>query len=261
MKKSYALLVACAIPLVLWLAVPHLIDYPTSVYLKLDACKADVNSEPCKNAFSRLGQAGDTFGIASSLFSGLALFAVAVTLYFDFAARRSSRKPLIVCTIDPVNEISFDEPNHTSPRSVRLIANLQVKAANDPALNTSVSATFHAGSFHIDLGTKHVQIPLLNQDFVTLEFPKRTEEIGKLLAETRTKAPMSIKINAICESIEGLRWQTSVTYILRFRNLDDRAKLSTLDEDERSLLEAWQGRAAIALQGEVEPNSWKYKAL
>jgi hypothetical protein len=259
MKKRY-IAAACVIPIVLWLLVPWIILYPAAMYGGLPLCAGD-DAESCKTTVALLGQAGDTYGVVSSLFSGLALFAVAATLYADFAARKSSRKPLVVCTIDPVKEITFDEPSYTLPRSVRLVVSLQVKAANESALNTEVEVKFSCGPFVINLGRRSVQIPLLSGDSTTLEFLGRIPEIDTLVAQVNLGSQMLIDVSAKCESIEGLRWETNVGYRLDFRKNADSAMMRLLIGDEQSLRDAWPADASIALKSQVQANSWKYKSL
>lgn len=259
MKKRY-IAAACIVPIVLWLLVPWIIFYPAWIYGGSGACLGE-EGESCKALIAILGQAGDTYGVVSSLFSGLALFAVAATLYADFSARKSSRKPLVVCTIDPVKEITFDEPSYTQPRSVRLVVSLQTKAANESALNTEVHVKFSCGSFYLDLGQKSVQIPLLNGDSTTLEFSKRIDEVDTLVAQIGLGLPLLIDVSAKCESIEGLRWETAVGYRLDFRKNTDSTMIRTLTGDEQGLRDAWPADASIALKSQVKENSWKYKSL
>lgn len=259
MKKRY-IAAACVVPVVLWLLVPWIILYPAAIYSGSDLCVGK-DTETCKAAIALLGQAGDTYGIISSLFSGLALFAVAATLYADFSARRSSRKPLVVCTIDPVKEITFDEPSYTQPRSVRLVVSLQVKAANESALNTEVEVRFSCGSFSMDLGRNSVQIPLLSGDSTTLEFFGRIAAVDALVTQINLGSQMFVDVSAKCESIEGLRWETAVGYRLDFRKNPDAAMIRTLIGDEQSLRDTWPADASIALKSQVRANSWKYKSL
>ena len=262
MKKRY-LIIACAIPIGIWLIVPFLVQYPKWVIYKLNPdCAKGLADASCAASFAALGQSGDIYGVASSLFSGLALFAVAATLWFDFSARRSSRKPLLVCTIDETKELSFDEPSHKRPRSVRFRAAVKVKAAHDTAMNISANLMFRAGNFNLDLGRLHVQVPLLSGDSEILEYGSllRETEIKMFVDELNQGTKMFLDVSAQCNSIEELRWQTSVTYELSFHNSDIEL-IRKLTHDEAVLIEAWQGGAAVSLDYKIEADSWSHKEV
>jgi hypothetical protein len=261
MKKRYVL-GACVVPIIVWLLVPLLVQYPHWVFSKIFSACVDSNSTECLSAYAKIGQSGDAFGVASSLFSGLALFAVAATLWVEYAARRSSRKPLLVCTIEQAKEISFDEPSHTQPRSVRFQASINVKAANDTAMNIVVKAKVEAGKFDIDLGSKYVQVPLLDGQSNTLEFCERIGEkkIKALVDEIARSTDIKLFVDARCNSLEGVIWETSVSYSLNFTNGDDDLMRKLL-HDETALLLAWQGGAAVSMKYQIEDDSWLHKRV
>lgn len=262
MKKRY-LFLACIVPLAIWLIVPFAIQYPIWVFSSnIPACKAGLADDACIKMVAALGQSGDIYGLASSLFSGLALFAVAATLWADYSARRTSIKPLLVCTIDDAKELLFDDPVHTLPRSVRFAASVVVKAANDTALNTSVSFVLSVGKFSLSLEEQDVQVPLLAGQAANIEFLKRLDatSIQQLIAEVDSGKTMTLHMEASCDSMEGLSWKTHVTYKLRFKN-SDIEMIRKLMHDEAVLIEAWKNGAAVALHYEVVSGSWKHESI
>lgn len=262
MKKRH-LFIACLMPVALWLAVPWAVNYQLArTQTQIPECLADLTSDKCRNVIASLGQTGDTFGIVSSLFSGLALFAVALTLWSDVAARRRSRKPLIVCTINQDREVFLDEPSHSDPKEIRFSAYLDVMAANDTALNAKVEAKLMIGTHHtVQLPSGHLQMPLLAGKPQTLSFLTRLNHsvIRSMAHQFDEKKQVQLMLSATCESLEGQRWQTSVTYLLSTKKESlDRLKL--LDGDEVESKTAWENAAAIALFATVSPGSWKYLA-
>jgi hypothetical protein len=261
-KKRY-LFAACAIPIATWLAVPFLVQYPGWMFSKVfPECQTGLKDEQCVAIHAALGQSGDIFGVASSLFSGLALFAVAATLWVDYAARRTSRKPLVVCTIDETKEVSFFDPAHKRPRSIRFRAAIKVEAANDTAMNTSVDLALRIGKYQLEPGRLHVQVPLLSGQDSVLEFAALIgeAEIKKIIDEFAKGSSMYLDVRGNCNSLEGLNWETAVTYELTFHNSDIEL-IRKLLHDEAVLLDAWQGGAAVRLDYKIEPDSWTHRQV
>jgi hypothetical protein len=206
-----------------------------------------------------LGQSGDIFGIASSLFSGLALFAVATTLWFDLAERRSARKPLLVCTVEQANEVTLDEASISQPRTIRLRASLQVAAENDTALNVSVTSSLSAGALRLPLGSSAIQHPLIIGRSSEVEFVDRINQdnVEKLIRHIEREGFLTLNIDAACDSIEGVSWLTSVSYKLSFRN-DDLDLLKKFTHDAAVASQAWEPEPAIALKYTVLEGSWRH---
>jgi hypothetical protein len=257
LKKKY-LVWACVVPLFFWFTVPFLIRYPIFVFSKtIPACEIDISDPLCAGVIAAFGQSGDIFGIVSSLFSGLALFAVAITLWNDYSVRRTSVKPLLVCTIDENKQLAFDEPHHTVPRSVRFRVSVAVKAANETAMNVMAHAHLEVGDLRLDLDKRYVQTPLLVSQQEVLEFSKRLNEaeIAQLINQVNQGHSLMLNLRARCDSMEELSWITQVTYKLTFRN-SDVEMIRKLQHDEAKLLEAWQGGAAVDLLYEIKPGSW-----
>ena len=93
---------------------------------------------------SALGATGDIFGAMTSLFSGLALFAVAFTLWSDTNARREARKPLMLLSLDDDSVILRNpllEPHLQLTLAVNAnVVNKNGEAAFNIVLNCSISS-------------------------------------------------------------------------------------------------------------------------
>ena len=258
--KKFHLLLICLAAVGLWTAVPYIVEFQADRLKQLNANCASTK-DGCEKFVAMLGQTGDTFGVASSLFSGLALFAVAVTLWTDHAARKKSRKPLVVCTVNKDNEILIDDPSHTRPREVRFSAHIDVEAANDTALNTSVKARLTIGGRgSVELPASIVQVPLLPGKTQTVEFLTRLDHAGikEMIRQFEMGKTLRLELCARCESIEGVEWATHVTYELEIVK-KDLERLRLLDGDEEAAKSAWQNAAAISLKAKVVPDSWRHQ--
>ncbi len=262
--RNLLLVLAIGVPLIIWLLTPgFLVHYPLWIVSGNKNCAEGLSTPECVELITRLGQSGDIFGAATSLFSGLALFAVAATIFADLMARRSAAKPLIVCTIDPTKEIAFDEPNSTKPRVVRLNINLKVEAATETALNTCVSAVLNVEGETIDLEKKYVPVPLLPNRSADIQFLKRLDESGirKIVRCVEGRRHMLLHITTTCNSIENIQWRTTVCYMLKIDGSDGIEKIRQLMGSEEEMKTAWQGGAAVAVQAELQPDSWEYEKV
>jgi hypothetical protein len=257
MKKRYVL-IACIVPLTIWLIVPFLIKYPLWIISSTHEVCKDPLGDNCKNFVAMLGQSGDIYGLASSLFSGLALFAVAASIWADMTARKAAQKPRISCGVDSTDQITFDQPA-LEPCGVRLKGSISLMAVNEVALNVSLDMQFKIDDLTIPLGNQNVEMPLTPGQTSLHRFQIRLapDELQKVVNCNNAKIPMKLILNAKCDSMENIPWNTSVTFDVNVKpenvSMVQKVLAGTAGEAD------WAKDEAIVLSYNVEPRSWNLK--
>jgi hypothetical protein len=216
----------------------------------------------CDQAFSRIGQTGDLFGSVSSVFSGLALLAVAVTIWFDASQRRSSKKPVIICLVNDERRIVFDDISKAKPRAVRASINLDVSVINDVAMNAKVRCWMKFGTYPVFIGVTDISTPMqAGSTPIVVEFIHRLgeDEVPELAAELRKHdRSIVLDVETSCESLEGVVWKTVVSHTLSFRS-SDAEKLVALDgKEDAELDKLWADQATVLVDCSVTPGSWRH---
>jgi hypothetical protein len=214
----------------------------------------------CDSYFTRLGQSGDLFGPISSLFSGLALLAVAATIWIDVSSRRASRKPVVVCQINDEDRIVFDEPSQSEPRAVRLNVALDVTAVNDVALNTTILAKLVSAEWEKSIPSTSLPVPLRDggsPHTVQLAIRLDEQDIQRLVAAHAAGREIKLAVAAKCESLEGVHWTTAVDYVLRFRETDS-DKIKALTGSPENFEKMWANQATVQAEYSVASGSWKH---
>lgn len=223
-------------------------------------CKLQ-ESSGCEKFFSRLGTTGDLFGSVTSLFSGLALFAVAVTLWADSRARREGLKPLVIANIE--EEIGFERATLLELKKIDFIASINVSnQTTDAALNVFVSGKLECENCSFKLPELRLEAPLVQaiNRKVEIRHALSGQELPKLLA-TLTEESKFILLTLITtyESLENISWSTSVIYELRCSKQDDITRLNAFRAgNQTSFDEHWNAKPLVLLESEVQKGSWKH---
>lgn len=248
------LILLLAIAVIFW---PYASIYLWERLVQISGCQNDTpDALGCHDVLSQIGSVGNTFSPLSSIFTGLALAAVALTLYVEGKARKEARKPLIVTEVGENTGISFDEPNFSDPCSVRLTIELSIVAMNDVAMNVSISPALQNGEWERRFDRFTVSKPMgPDSNSVSREFRIRLEEedIVRLSENQNSKLIVQSSFN----SIEGVRWNTEVTYHLSFRSADSR-KLAAIKQEETDDRALWDNGAAATAEHKLVEGSWKH---
>lgn len=225
-------------------------------------CKQNVQGESCKWAHSRLGVAGDIFGSVSALFSGLGLFAVAVTLWLDASARQRAKKPLVVCAFNE-DSLVLDRASIEAPKSMRLNVSAVAHNSGEVALNCEIKSTIAVGEQLFGLPDFAVAEPLATGGRSELKITQliQGQQLELLLAAIRTEQPIFLITDVECESLEGVRWSTIVKHRIRCLQEIGRSRLLALEHSTNNFTDQWAGGAAVNLSMTVQPGSWSYKSV
>ena len=273
MKTKNILITALVAMILAWLFAPFLSLYPQVVYkLFINSCQINPNdteqvakdkSEECSKFLERQGQSGDLFGTTTSLFSGLALFGVAFTLYADLAYRRKERKPLLACSPNEPQSLSFDKPTDADPKSFYLVGKMKVSSICETALNSRINPEISIDDqrfklLEIDVGMpiqagKELQVNLSDM------LPK--EAIDALCKNSREMPNMSLRIICTCTNLDGEVFSSEVAYRISLQFEDNLPKVMSMRHTGQKFDGSWDDRSGLLLKWELQPGSWKFSAL
>lgn len=213
----------------------------------------------CVNSIAELGATGDLFGAINSLFTGLALFAVAVTLWIDSKARRQSLKPLVISVADK-DFFVIDDPKIHPESSLRLhVTPIISNIVNEPALNVSVLVSLEAKKSIHKLSERFYETPLVHGTSLPIEMEELIKGdflVAFLASLTESSGHIKIVLETKYENLEQVRWLTKVSYVLELHNPSDIAKLNAVRGKDATMQNLW-GNSAVALKSAVETGSWK----
>ena len=278
MKGNKLLICALVLTLLGWLGAPFLALYPRWIHSIISTeCKqvegngvgltvlpnggVQVNARNCGDFISELGQSGDVFGAATSLFSGLALFAVAFALYADLSHRRRERKPLVVCNIDGDNFLSFDKPTlDASPKSFYFLGKMSVNSIAETAINATIIPTLIVDEQRFPLQVLDVQIPLEAGKSQTIELSDvlSRKAIDTLCNDPQFLPKIQLEIKTVCSNLDGEKFSSQVVYKVSLRFADNRDRIMSMRHSGLGLDGAWDDRSAILLDCALVPNSWRF---
>lgn len=209
---------------------------------------------------AHFGSLGDMFGAVNALFSGLALGAIALTLWLEARSRREARKPLVLGAIESKSvEISRPYLDSGAPK-VRVA--FPVKLSNqtaDAALNVALKLRILVGSR--PLGEVGLDGPLLRsieqEAVVDFDLAKRTWE--PLLDALTSQRDVEVELSTTYRSLEGINWRTVVSYRLFVRPTDQHyGLLDTLRNGTWGDEGVWQNDASVAVSAEIKQGSWDH---
>ncbi len=278
MKGRKILICALVFTFLGWLSAPFLALYPKWIYSKFSAeCESPVASganlsvvpqggssrQDCEQLMSQLGQGGDVFGSVTSLFSGLALFAVAFSLYADLSYRRKERKPLVACNIDGDNFLSFDKPTiDANPKSFYILGKVSVNSIAETAINASITPTLIIDHKRFPLQVLHIQVPLEANKSQTIELSDvlNRDAIDTLCANQQFLPVTHLEVKTNCSNLDGEKFCSEVTYNVTLRFPDNRNRIMSMRHTGQGLDGAWDDRSAILLNCALVPGSWKFSS-
>lgn len=259
MKRVWVPLAVLVIAIAVWFSTMIWLPAASAkLQATIPACQSDPHSESCVRAMTKYGVTGDLFGAVNALFSGLALFAVAWTLWLDSRSRREAKRPLLVLRLDD-DAVTLDEPNFGNPKTLRLEIDGQLVNMGDAALNVSATARLRLVEAVVQLETYTALLPMAGGAEGSVSFKVRLEsatirELARLLSDGPARPTLHVQVD--CTSLESVCWRSSVTYVLE---ADHPVKLKALlGDDPDEFARAWGGGAAFGLKVRPEAGSWTH---
>ena len=263
MKIGISVAAVLVLALVLWISVPFVAPHLAEFVVKNSGLCPSGNLLQCKDLLSALGATGDIFGVVTSLFSGLALFGVAISLWFDAIAKREARKPLVFADLDG-DSVVLDKPKHGVASSLDITISAKViNGSSDAALNVRVDFRLIADDTVCELRGATVKLPLMSgtevevKSGLSLYGPMLESLVGCL-----TDDENCVKLLVITKysSLENVGWGTSVIYELRCRSTE-RNRLQSFVQRSQDFDELWKNDAAVALDIDVRSGSWLHERM
>lgn len=216
----------------------------------------------CKDTLSALGATGDVFGAVTSLFSGLALFAVAFTLWSETNARRESRKPLVLLSLND-DSVILKSPSLGPKLALTLAVNADVVNKNgEAAFNISLACALSLSNRVLMRHTVALAQPLASEgkEEVTIEIVLEDEVLKTVLgALTDEKQCVEFSFDAHYNSLENVKWSTKAVYELTCKVGDRRKRLNSLRSGTDDFATLWANGAEVALGAQVRAGSWSHK--
>lgn len=242
-------------------AVPtQITPYIAKRYAACEKLDAPSQAE-CSERFSRLGQTGDLFGAATSLFSALGLFAVAFSVWSDSRAARTSKKPLVVCILDE-QAITLAVPDFEH-KSVRMAIEAIVKNLGEPALNIRLHVQATSRGRKIRFKDAHVELPLATagSEKIDLKFVLQHDDfnaVASSIVVAGEKVELEVKITY--SNLEQVFWHTKVVYCLELDAHGKSLMNALLGNDREQFDNHWaDGRAIVSIDTAVKLDSWEHK--
>jgi hypothetical protein len=264
--KILSLILFFVATVALWASTPRWISRVANWVAQVDPikCKGGVSEEQCRQLISTFGATGDIFGAASSLFSALALFAVALTLWIEAKSRRDLKKPLLVPSINE-ETIVIDDPKDDGGFGVRLAMVVGISNQTvDAALDVLVKSHLFDGRDKISLPEIYIDVPVVvgatvsGDCFARISGPEMERMLSAL---TRDDGKVDLTIVVEYRSLEKAKWMTAVTYELSCHQSMDKKRLNAVRGDRTDIDELWAGGAAVSPVVRVKRGSWQHRGL
>lgn len=256
MKKIPTLSVLL-IAIILWCAALIIVPFMTTILVKLNC---EQLNESCQQVISTYGSTGDIFGAITSIFSGLALFAVAFTLWADSNSRRESRRPFVMAEL---NNDSFHlaSPDITGEKSISLRANLNVSnQVDEAAFNIILKSKLRHEGMELDLPATHLAFPLMGKSSGELNLSTSItgHYFNTFLAQLTAGNPIELDTTIVYENIEGVEWTTSAVYNITCAHTIHRNRLNSARGNNEDFAEQWANDPLIPLNPEPKSGTWKH---
>lgn len=207
------------------------------------------------------GPLGDMFGAVNSLFSGLALGAIALTLWFEARSRRDARKPLVVGSI-PSKDVTICRPvisNGKTVVQIRVPVSFSNQSA-DAALNVSSeirTITDRKSCWQVGLDGPLVKDEKQEEEFLV---EMSEEQWGPLLGSLTAQCPVEIELRTEYRSLEGVNWTTEVIYEFSVKTSDQYyGLLDTIRNGTWKEAGVWASEALVPLTARIKRGSWDHR--
>jgi hypothetical protein len=247
-----------------WSSIVFLIPALSALVLKISGKCASEDIVACKDILSAFGATGDLFGAVTSLFSGLALFAVAFTLWADANAKRDARKPFVVTYLTE-DSVVLDDPS--SPEKAALTLSILANVSNktgEAALNVSIDCQVSVSGTRQCAVTAHLKQPLVSggSEEATFKLRLEGEVVQSILSSlTADNSVVEFAVSTYYDSLESISWSTKAVYEVRCKVGERRRRLNALRSGTEDFAELWKNSAAVPLDVEIRGGSWRHERV
>ncbi|UOF12973.1 hypothetical protein IEQ11_14515 [Lysobacter capsici] len=260
--RFFLVLTAVAAVFGIWLGslllIPHIASYLSSGVSDCVAATRDANKCADLSAF---GAVGDMFGAINALFSGLALGAIALTLWVESRSRRESRKPLVLGSLSREGGVEAFRPDvhvEGNPMSIKFSLGLQ-NQTTDAALNVLAKIKIRTRAVYCTLS---IDEPLLQGGVqeMPIELKLRDADLDYFLSELTARRSVDVQIITSYRSLEGVNWKTEVVYELSCRaGQRDVQLLNSVRDDTWRDESGWPLGATVGIDFKIKSGSWDHR--
>lgn len=262
MKQGHGgqlVLLAIVIAIGLWLLT--LVTTPlflAFVVWQSDVCAA--SEADCAGYLASLGLVGDMFGSVNALFSGLALGAIALTLWIESKSRREAKKPLVIGMLRNAG-IAIARPEACANGSPKLAVAIPLDLRNqseDAGINVAVSAEFSVADGQVAGETLDWPIVKGGDQTISLNIELTGRALNDFLIKLTARDVVFLHVETRYQSLEGVAWKTKVVYECFCRESSrDIARLNSVrDPASWASSESWEVAAVVGLDHRVSKGSW-----
>ncbi|WP_122740288.1 hypothetical protein [Pseudomonas viridiflava] len=260
--KKWLVVLVFFLALGIWFSAIFFVPWLTDYSLERQGC-VDITLPKCQAVISSYGATGDIFGVTTSLFTGLALFAVAITLWADVTSRKDSRKPFLITQLDS-DSLVLSGPVVKGAKSIMFDA--EVTLANqtgEAALNISLAGHLAHSEKLIKLPVKNLSSPIIGEktETIKLQVVIVGDVYDRFLAELSGGQAIEFATTVSYQSLEGVKWSTSVVYEIQCIAPIQRQRLNSARVDNADFEQQWENNAAVALSASAKGGSWKHKKI
>jgi hypothetical protein len=259
-NKNKRPLVVLGLAVMLWLSAIFWLPLITSwLRSRYPDCASDPIEAACSDIFQLLGTTGDLFGAVNALFSGIALFAVAWSIWTDSQARKLSKKPFLIVRLNE-DSLTLDDAQFTEPKGLRFVIEAEIENLGEPSLNIQAAAFLDVAGRRFAIALASELLPMGASSSRDAIFRARLdrEAIRALIQDFQHigQHPM-LSVSIEYSSLEEVRWETSVKYELETQDV---AKLVALVDNRHEEFDRhWQGGVAVGLRATTQPGSWAHR--
>lgn len=251
-----ALLLGVVVVVALWLSTLWFVPYFERLLPRFTELRSAVDV-----GRGQYGAIGDMFGAVNALFSGLALGAIALTLWLEARSRRESRKPLVLGGVESGNVVI------SRPKNVAGSVALNLKVPMTLSNQTTDAALNVSGKLRMLVSPKTewqvgLDGPLLrdaDQDVVfNIDLAPRDWE--PLLEALTSQREVEMELTTTYRSLEGVNWKTIVVYCFYVRTAAQHYELlDTVRNGTWADEGVWQEDALVSVSARIKQGSWDHR--
>jgi hypothetical protein len=253
----FATIAAIGLWLLTLVVTPLFLEFVVS---RSEACAA--NEADCPGYMASLGLVGDMFGSVNALFSGLALGAIALTLWIESKSRREAKKPLVIGMLKSAG-IAIARPEALADGNPKISVAIPLDVRNqseDAGINVAVTAKFVLEHGQVTSETLDWPIVKGGDEALLLSIELTGRALADFLVKLTAREKVSLHVETKYQSLEGVAWRTSVTYECFCRESSkDIARLNSVrDPAAWRSPESWEESAVVGLEHRVKKGSWAH---
>lgn len=211
---------------------------------------------------AHLGSVGDTFGVTTSLFSGLGAIGIVAVIAIEQRARRLNQQPFLVLS-ELKTLVTFANIDESVARlDMRFTCNVS-NATSDPCINPSFDFVSVDGMI-VDFGYGSGPIVAGPRTELKVELTASGNSAQNIFEKLARGEALGIDMVMSYESLNGTRWRTKAKLAPKSKHPADKTRWRGISEGNKDdfVLKATPGKSdQIDLATDFAPGSWSHAEL